>query len=63
MIVVARPVMVVMMIGRFLKIDHKDTLWYADLDRRKADTGGIIHGVEHVFDQLLKLVVKLRHRI
>ena len=41
-----------------LQIDHQHAQGHADLDRGEADAGGIIHGVEHVGDEVAQRLVK-----
>ena len=36
---------------------HDDALGHADLDRRKADAGGVVHGLQHVIEQLAQTIV------
>ena len=42
-----------------LQVDHQQPLGHADLDRGEADAGGIVHRLEHVFDQRAQIVVEL----
>ncbi len=41
-----------------LEIDHQHAQRHADLNRGKADAGGIVHRVEHVGDERLEFVVE-----
>ena len=41
----------------FLKVDDQHPLGHADLDRSQPDAGRIIHGLEHIVDQRLQIVV------
>ena len=43
---------------RLLKVDHQQPLSHADLDRRQADAGRVVHRLEHVVDERLELVVE-----
>ena len=41
-----------------LQIYDQNALWNADLDRRETDAGCIVHGLEHIGDERLQLVVE-----
>ena len=41
---------------RASKIHHDDALGHADLDRRKADAGGVVHGFQHVIHECAEFI-------
>ncbi len=43
-------------------IGHQQALVHVHLGRRQPDAGGLVHGLEHVVDQLPELIVHMLHR-
>ena len=48
---------------RLLEVDHQQPDRNADLHRREADAGRLVHRLEHVGDERLQLVVERLHRL
>ena len=40
-----------------LEVDHQHALRYADLDGGETDTGRVVHGCEHIIEQLTQFII------
>ncbi len=43
-------------------ISHQQALVHVYLGRRQPDSGSLVHGLEHVVDELPELIVHMFHR-
>jgi hypothetical protein len=52
-----------LLLGLLRRVHHDEPLRHADLDRREADAGGVVHRVEHVGGEPAQLRRDLVHRL